>query len=313
MKLIITVDTEADNQWKKEKLVTLENIFYLPRFQELAQRFGFIPTYLVTYEVAVNSEAASILSQFQKGGNAEIGAHLHPWTTPPYQKDTAWERKYHRFPSELSFEELDEKMRTLTEAIKENFGESPTSFRAGRWGLSPKVVKVLKELNYTADSSVTPGISWHKTKGDPKGLGGPDFRHAPLFPYEISNDNILSQGESGIVEIPVTILPTGGIIERIVRQATGHPRWFRIFPETTLNDLKIVYKAVLCKHLPYIQFMIHSSELMPGGSPYAKDENAMERTFGLIRDLFSFLKEQQVDGVTISQFALSLKKVKNES
>ena len=86
MKFIITVDTEADNQWTRPSRETVDNIFFLFRFNELCKRFNLLPTYLITYEVACNTKAVSLLKSFQIEG-AEIGAHLHPWTTPPFILD----------------------------------------------------------------------------------------------------------------------------------------------------------------------------------------------------------------------------------
>ena len=39
---IITVDTEGDNLWSyhKEEEVKTQNSFYIPRFQELCEKFG---------------------------------------------------------------------------------------------------------------------------------------------------------------------------------------------------------------------------------------------------------------------------------
>ena len=63
MKLILTVDTEADNQWDAEVELTTDNLGHVPRFQALCDRFEFPPTYLCTHEVvtsaAFNKDAAS--------------------------------------------------------------------------------------------------------------------------------------------------------------------------------------------------------------------------------------------------------------
>lgn len=45
---LITVDTEGDNlwQWKPGEKITTENSLFIPRFQELCEKYGLIPTYL---------------------------------------------------------------------------------------------------------------------------------------------------------------------------------------------------------------------------------------------------------------------------
>ena len=84
MKIIITIDTEGDNQWDPSLPRSTENIRFIPRFQALCDRYGFPPTYLCTYEVAAAPAFDEILLPLHASGRAEIGAHLHPWTNPPF-------------------------------------------------------------------------------------------------------------------------------------------------------------------------------------------------------------------------------------
>jgi hypothetical protein len=83
MKLIVTVDTEADNQWDYHGTVSLANLSRLARFQALCERFGFVATYLLASEVLQDRGAVRRLRRWQDEGRAEVGAHLEPWTTPP--------------------------------------------------------------------------------------------------------------------------------------------------------------------------------------------------------------------------------------
>ena len=56
-KFLISIDTEGDNLWKWQvgDIVTTENAKYLPRFQSLCEKYGFKPTYLTNYEMAMDS------------------------------------------------------------------------------------------------------------------------------------------------------------------------------------------------------------------------------------------------------------------
>ncbi|MDR8263551.1 deacetylase, partial [Acinetobacter baumannii] len=47
---LITIDTEGDNLWQKHDSITTENARYLPRFQQLCEKYGFKPVYLTNYE-----------------------------------------------------------------------------------------------------------------------------------------------------------------------------------------------------------------------------------------------------------------------
>ena len=84
MKFIISIDTEGDNQWDHGRELSTENIRYVPRFQEFCERFNIKPTYFITSEVCENVFARELFAEYLKRGKAEIGAHLHSWTTPPF-------------------------------------------------------------------------------------------------------------------------------------------------------------------------------------------------------------------------------------
>ena len=126
MKFIITVDTEADNQWAEEKKLATGNLKFLSRFQSLCEKYGFIPTYLLSYEITQDREGVKMLAEWQNQGKAEIGSHLHPWVMPNYIG------KGKIYPSELADPDLKQQLKILTSSIEEKFGNRPTSYRAGR-------------------------------------------------------------------------------------------------------------------------------------------------------------------------------------
>ncbi|MGH7175325.1 MAG: hypothetical protein ACREGR_03135 [Minisyncoccia bacterium] len=280
MNLIVTVDVEADNQWEPKDLVTIENVFALPRFQALCEKYAVVPTYFTTYEVASDARAAAMLKGWQDAGKAEVGAHLHPWTTPPY----AAGEKGQSFPSELSDDSLRQKFVALTDVIEKNIGRRPTSYRAGRWGFDMRQAALLAEFGYRADSSITPSLSWRKTPGLQGGPGGPDFSRESAAPRML-NETVL--------EVPMTVLPPGFL---------RRPRWLRIFANTTRSQLVSVIRMAKKKGLPAV-FMIHSSELVPAGSPYVKDAAALEAVYAQLEELFIFCEQEEISGISLTEFA----------
>lgn len=305
MKFVITVDTEADNQWKVGQPVTTENLEYLERFQKLCEKYDFKPTYLITYEIA-KDERSVVLGEWQAAGLAEVGTHLHPWTNPPGDDPNGG----HSFPSELTDDELKAKLESLTNLINENFGQ-PTSYRAGRWGFDTRQPKLLEELGYIVDCSVTPGVSWAKTKG--RDEMGPDFRAYTARPHMLPDTNVL--------EVPMTIIDTGilgkmdgvfarayngmreGFLKKVFNKLYFNKRWLRIFPESDKYDWVPVLNAAKRDGLDVVEFMIHSSELMPGGSPYSKTEESVEKIYANLEAMFKQFSDRGVEGVTLSQYA----------
>ena len=49
--------------------------------------------------------------------------------------------------------------------------------------------------------------------------------------------------------------------------------------------------------------IIHSSEFMPGGSPYNKDEASIERLLKRFIGFFEFLKEENIKSTTFEKIA----------
>ena len=287
MRIIVTVDTEADDQWNRARSLTIENVFALDRFQNLCERYAMPPTYLLTHEVAVDARAAEQFRVWQKKG-AEIGSHLHPWTTPPLSSGEDVETT---FPSELSDGDLRAKLVALTEVVAKVSGGAPTSYRAGRWGFDSRQANLLKEMGYTVDLSITPGLSWKDTKGKTGGPGGPDFTSESPMPHFL-NENVL--------EVPMTILRVG-LLRRL--------RWLRIFENTTVSQLRAIVRTAKRKKLPAIVFMTHSSELTVGKSPYVKTPEALEHAYECIEGLFDICSEEGVTGQTASAFASEFQKV----
>src|SRR5262245_13999785 len=179
MKLILTIDTEAENQWQAGRPRSTDNIRFIPRFQELCDRYGFPPTYLCTHDVATTPAFDEVLLPLHKNGRAEIGAHLHPWATPPL---TEWDRSETEaaYPSELPPGVFARKLECLPALLAGKLAESPRSYRAGRWGLSAAHIPVLLQLGYIVDCSVTPNVSWIDRGARERGQ---DFSDAPVRPY----------------------------------------------------------------------------------------------------------------------------------
>jgi hypothetical protein len=314
MKFIITVDTEADNQWKKNSNISLENVKFLTKFQNLCEKYDFIPTYLVTYEVANDKDSVHILKKWLEEGKCEIGAHLHPWTTPPFKNSHKNGFIEKSFPNELTDDELWRKLEVLTEKIKDSFEIQATSFRAGRWGFDKRMIKYLLELGYKVDCSVTPKIDWRSFKGKKDGIGGPDFRKASIYPSFLD--------QSSLLEIPMSVLYTGvlnkekssmsklflimpnTLLKKILNKFLFKLKWCRIFPNTKLKDLKSLYKSALVNDLPVLEFMIHSSELMLGGSQCSKKEEDLENVYSNLEGFFEYLKDKDVQGIGVSDFLI---------
>ena len=325
MKLVVTVDTEGDNQWAFGGPISTKNARFLPPFQALCRRYGMRPTYLVTSEIALDLDSVSMLLPWARAGEAEIGAHLHPWTTAPYEDKPGLRANdgSHAFPSELESHLLRAKLENLTTQISEAFGRRPTAFRAGRYGLDGKCIPILEDLGYLVDSSVTPGLSWWRTRGGTPTSRGPSFIGASVAPYRLSPTDVTVDAESAgkLWEIPLTILHSDLLLmrSRRVRMWIGNmngsllshaakrvwpasqPQWLRPSPRMTVRRLVSVWESAQQRGLPFAVMMLHSSELMPGGSPYWRTQGSVDRLMSQLAGFFSVLRERGAASCTLSE------------
>jgi len=313
---VITIDTEADNQWETGNPIETDNLRFIPRFQELCDRYGLKPTYLCTYEVVLDPAFDSTLKAYQDSGRAEIAAHLHPWSNPPLDNDE-YDLVNRPFPSELDDALFREKMEVLTETITRSCGRAPVSFRAGRWGFKSSHAGVLRDLGYLVDCSVTPLTSWARQRGVHE--TGPDFRRARVHPYYLDGIDACVAAPDGLLEVPMTILcAREGVLRlvqrwfpderslgsRVLRKLLGlEPMWFRPYPYMSAGDLKRVFDMAVDRGLPVVTLMFHSSELMPGGSPYFPTEESIEALYERFEALFTHAVERGARAATLRDFA----------
>ena len=274
--LLVTIDTEEEFDWStfSSEAVSVTNLRHLVRAQRIFDRHGVVPTYLVDYPVVAAPEAARPLREILADGRCEIGAHLHPWVTPPIEEEVCTRNSFAcNLPPDLERRKLE----TLTTAIEEAFGVRPLTYRAGRYGIGPRTLPHLAGLGYRIDCSVVP---WHDY--GPK--GGPDFTGIPASPYWVGD-------EPPLLEIPFSV----GIVGRLARWAGWlYPRIstpaarrakltaicatfglldrIRLTPEgITLDEAKRLTRALAAGGHKLFQISYHSPSLEPGFTPYVRN------------------------------------------
>src|SRR5438132_7323908 len=146
--VLFSVDTEEDNWRPSRDGVTVENIRELPRLDALLRGLGVRTTYFTTYQVAIHEWAVAILRELQARG-AEIGAHLHPWNTPPLDEPFVPRNSMlANLPARLQLAKVER----LTDTLRRAFDAAPVSFRAGRYALGPETEAALIRCGYRVDS-----------------------------------------------------------------------------------------------------------------------------------------------------------------
>lgn len=320
---MITVDTEADSMWDRPATYTFRNTRGLERLQGFVEDRGFVPTYLVTYEVASDPESAALLARLGREGRAEIGAHLHPWSTPPFERVCDDEDRVHPFPHDYSATVFERKMATLGSRIEERLETVPRSYRAGRWGFVGGHAPILRSLGYDVDTSVTPGVSWSAMAGRPGGVGGASFLGAPRVPYRLSASDAAREGSGGLWEVPVSIewnrslpRPFEDWVDRAVAfrpllRALRKSRmlravWLRPYPRFSERDLDRLCDRLSRRRRPVWNLMFHSSEATAGTSPYSPGEGDLAAFYAKLDRVLQRARRAGVRPATLSSFVRAL-------
>jgi hypothetical protein len=317
--LFITVDTEGDDLWSRPREITTRNARHLPRFQRLCERYRFKPVYLTNHEMALADEFVEFGRAVLARGAAEIGMHLHAWNSPPLVDLTGDDFRHQPYLIEYPLPVMREKIRRLTRLLEDRFQGAIVSHRAGRWGFDGRYAELLAAEGYRVDCSVTPGVSWRANPGAPNGSGGPDFTNFPVQPYFFEPAAIARPAAGPLLEVPVTVVPSA--LYRFASPLYRVPllrRWLnRLAPALGwLSPIQPSLRAPLARHLDamlalaralraarpmHVQLVLHSSELMPGGSPHVRDAADLERLYDALETLFEELA-RWCRGITLRQF-----------
>ncbi len=314
-RLLITVDAEEDDSWAAVPSATTRNAAFLPRFQRLCESFGLRPTYLVNYAMARSAAFVEFGRDLLARRAGEIGMHLHAWNTPPIIPITENDARHHTYLIDYDLPVMRQKIARMTALLAETFDVPILSHRAGRWALDSRYARLLIEAGYRVDCSVTPHVNWRGHRGAPGGKGGTDYTDYPEWPYYLDPQHPERPGRSTLLELPVTILPS----------RPGVDRWRRLLPPRLLasrlggrlsrpllwlrpngrnrDEMVRVVERVRRERRPYAEFMIHSSELMPGGSPYFRRVDDIERLYDDLDVLFAAVRGQFI-GATLTEFAV---------
>jgi hypothetical protein len=308
---IITVDTEGDDIWSRPRTITTRNARFLPRFQALCERYGYRPVYLTNYEMAISNEFVEFARDVLARRAGEIGMHLHAWNSPPLIPLTDDDFHHHPYLFEYPDGVMREKIGFMTELLEERFGERVVSHRAGRLGLDGRYAAMLLEAGYCVDCSVTPGVDWSTTPGAPDGGGGPDYRLFPDQPYFLSPDDIATPTRRGLLEVPVTVATSQlfraapwayrlPLLGAIVNRISPMNSW--VCPgENALRGMFRAARGARSSGAHCVELMVHSSELMPGGSPTFRTAAAIERLYASLEMLFDELSAW-CRGMTLVEF-----------
>lgn len=292
--LFVVVDTEEEFDWSapfSRENTSVTAMRHVGRAQAIFDRFGVVPTYVVDYPVASQPEGAAPLQEIAAGGRATIGAHLHPWVTPPHEEEVT---RRHSFACNLPAPLERAKLKVLSDCIAGTFGARPTIYKAGRYGLGARTLQFLAELGFETDNSINPHMDYSAE-------GGPDFGAFDARPCWIGRHRLLeipcTTGFAGFLPPSLAVrvhaaatspllapFRAPGVLARL-----GVVNKAMLSPEGSRLDEMILLTRTLLRHgLRTFTLTFHSPSLEPGHTPYVRTREDLQRFLATLERYFEF-------------------------
>jgi hypothetical protein len=309
--LLVVVDTEEEFDWSADfdrRNVGVAHMRDIDKLQRVFDEFGIRPVYVVDHPIASTAESSSPLKAIHGSNRCEIGAHLHPWVTPPFDEEV---NRRNSYPGNLPRELERKKLVELVRAIETNVGVRPRSYKAGRYGFGPNTASLLEELEFEVDLSPCPPFDLGED-------GGPDYSSFTADPFWLDR-------ERGLLSIPtsgayVGFVKTGahglyrlatksalkplhlpGILARI-----GALERLHLSPEGyAFEDNRRLTRALHHEGVRTFTFSLHSPSVKPGCTPYVRSEQDLVQFLDSCRRYFDFFL-RELGGVSMT--ALELKR-----
>jgi hypothetical protein len=307
--LLICIDTEEEFDWHKpfnSKSTSTKHMKALHSWQEYFEEWGAKPCYVADYPVCDNTDAISQLCDYHHKGTAELGAHCHPWVNPPLNHEI---NSYNSYPGNLPYETEKAKLTLLTEAISTHLGESPKTYKAGRYGFGRNTGEIITQLGYDVDLSPSPGFDLRED-------GGPDYR----FNSSNISRKTFAHGRT-LTTFPLSggFIGWGGLIKPYAHALAQKMEVLRIpgilakarfadriklSPEgfTSSEHIKIT-QYLMSLGINVFTWAFHSPSMVPGYTPYVRNDkelSAFKTKFDIYFDYFTntlngiFLTPQQL-------------------
>ena len=296
--MTIVVDTEEEFDWNapfsrsNTDTLSVEGQAYA---HEVFDPLGAKPTYVMDQAIVDSDAAVRFFSDLQKQGLCELGAHLHAWLTPPFDEEVNNHNSFQgNLPADLEFN----KIKNLRDAITERFGQAPTIFKAGRYGVGAETFTSLAKLGFKVDCSVVPHTSHME-------IGGASFYGMSDTPFWLDKEGgllslPLTRGFTGLVsaagpalsflfdkrvykqmKVPAVLSRTG-LIERVTLTPEGVPA----------KDQKQLLKRLVNSGSRVFSLAYHSSSLGVGHTPYVQSKADLKALVKTLKDVLTYFQQE---------------------
>ena len=294
--LCTVISTEEEFDWSQAfdpNATEVGAARYIGRAQDMFDACGVRPVYVIDYPIASSEDAYPHFREIQDSGRCEIGAHLHPWVTPPVEEDVGL---LNSFPGNLPRELEGRKLQALFSTIERNLGQRPSSYQAGRYGFGSNTAELLRAEGIDVDFSASAAFDFSFE-------GGPDFSR-------LTSESVWGGPDDGLLCVPVSgafLGPLGGLAPAAHRLSTalswarvpgvlsklGVLERLRLSPEGyTLGELCRLTRFLYERGVRVFVFSFHSPSVLPGCTPYVQSASDLAAFLDKCRAFYSFFFDE---------------------
>ena len=278
--LTVIVDTEEEFDWSASFDRQATGVGHMRRIgamQAVCERWGIRPVYVVDYPIASQEPGITALRPLLRDGRALVGAHLHPWVSPPHEEEVSG---HNSFPGNLPPALERAKLAKLCACIEATLGIRPLMYKAGRYGIGANTFAIIEDLGFTVDLSPSPPFDYRTA-------GGPDFSRRGLAPeWAGPRGSVLSIPGTGALigrlpSAPLYRLATSarlaplrvpgilarlGVVERMKLSPEGH----------SCAEMARLVRWLHVRGQRLFALSLHSPSVAPGNTPYVRSESDLE-------------------------------------
>lgn len=290
--LMVIVDTEEEFDWCApfDRAATgIEHMRRIGRLQGICETWGLRPVYVIDHPIATQPAGIEALAPLLRDGRALVGAHLHPWVSPPFEEVMS---AHNSFPGNLPRALERAKLESLCAAIEAGLGQRPRIYKAGRYGLGPNSFAILEELGFEIDLSPAPPFDYRLA-------GGPDYSARGLAPEWVGPAR-------RVLSIPGTGALVGRLPSRTLYGLAARQPLARLRVPGLLARLGLVERLNLspeghgaAEMIRLVRWLhdrgerlfvlsLHSPSIEPGHTPYVRSEAELNDFFAAMNAFLRF-------------------------
>ncbi len=311
-KFSIVIHTEEEFDWSGGFNRNNNQMTHGKELTKMCQRMldlGCCITFAMDWPF-INSQEGKELVQYMRDNysdQVEFATHLHPWVNPPFDEPQSQVGNIDEvlsYPGNLPFDIERAKLALLTDKIESVSGTRPTTYLAGRYGVGENTYKILSELGYKVDVSISPFADFSHQYGpnfstfDNQTVIKEGITCIPHSSGYISYINALSdwlnKDASNLHKL------NNNIVGKIIFRLLGVER-VRLSPEGFNSKQMIKLTNSLIRiGIKRLIYSFHSSSSKVGGSPYShieKYQTLLTNNFDTLLKLRRLAETKKVDGL----------------